>query len=150
MYLSPNLSIYLSTYPSTLSRIRELTCLPSIHSQGVKWLPVFSNRVFGITYVITMFVTVTVYVAMLTATLTLPTLSPTLNTLEELVRSDFSWGIQVSFFFYYCFVLFMFVFGWLVGCLIICLVVYCLIICLVLVYLFVGLFTRSCIIFFMF
>ncbi|XP_037793489.1 uncharacterized protein LOC119588952 [Penaeus monodon] len=79
--------------PPTLVK-SYLIIFAACFNQGVKWLPVFSNRVFGITYVITMFVTVTVYVAMLTATLTLPTLSPTLNTLEELVRSDFSWGIQ--------------------------------------------------------
>ncbi|XP_045127718.1 uncharacterized protein LOC123514136 [Portunus trituberculatus] len=34
------------------------------------------------------------YVAMLTASLALPPLSPTINTLQELVDSDFSWGIQ--------------------------------------------------------
>ncbi|ROT80665.1 hypothetical protein C7M84_000603 [Penaeus vannamei] len=79
--------------PPTLVK-SYLIIFAACFNQGVKWLPVLSNRVFGITYVITMFVTVTVYVAMLTATLTLPTLSPTLNTLEELVRSDFSWGIQ--------------------------------------------------------
>ncbi|XP_042863989.1 glutamate receptor ionotropic, kainate 2-like [Penaeus japonicus] len=79
--------------PPTLVK-SYLIIFAACFNQGVKWLPVFSNRVFGMTYVITMFVTVTVYVAMLTATLTLPTLSPTLNTLEELVQSDFSWGIQ--------------------------------------------------------
>lgn len=42
-------------------------------------------------------VSLTSYVAMLTASFTLPTLSPTLNTLQELLDSDFSWGIQVAF-----------------------------------------------------
>ncbi|KAK7077820.1 hypothetical protein SK128_007530 [Halocaridina rubra] len=66
------------------------TCL----NQSMKWMPISSTRVFVVTYVMSMFVAVTMYVAMLTASLTLPALSPTLNTLEELVKSDFTWGIQ--------------------------------------------------------
>ncbi|XP_045599811.1 glutamate receptor ionotropic, delta-1 isoform X2 [Procambarus clarkii] len=63
-------------------------------NQSVKWVSDPGARIFMMTYVLTMFVTVTVYVAMLTATLTLPALSPTLNFLQELIESDFTWGIQ--------------------------------------------------------
>ncbi|XP_068245259.1 LOW QUALITY PROTEIN: glutamate receptor U1-like [Palaemon carinicauda] len=63
-------------------------------NQSIKWLPIGSTRIFIGIYIFSMYVTVTMYIAMLTASLTLPTLSPTLNTLEKLVESDFSWGIQ--------------------------------------------------------
>ena len=33
------------------------------------------------------------YISTLTAFLTVPTLSPTLDSLQQLVKSDFSWGI---------------------------------------------------------
>ncbi|KAK8381599.1 hypothetical protein O3P69_018587 [Scylla paramamosain] len=63
-------------------------------SQGVRWVQRDGPRTFTALYVVAMYVAVTMYVAMLTASLTLPTLSPTLDTLQQLVHSDFSWGIQ--------------------------------------------------------
>ncbi|XP_076030916.1 putative glutamate receptor [Oratosquilla oratoria] len=63
-------------------------------NQGYRWSSLSSARVFIGAWVLYSVVVTTMYVAMLTASLTLPTLSPTLNTLEELIQSDFSWGIQ--------------------------------------------------------
>ncbi|XP_045603983.2 glutamate receptor ionotropic, delta-1-like [Procambarus clarkii] len=63
-------------------------------SQGFHWSEADGPRVLVVTWIIFSLVTLTSYVAMLTASFTLPTLSPTLNTLEQLVESDFSWGIQ--------------------------------------------------------
>ncbi|XP_064110307.1 probable glutamate receptor [Macrobrachium nipponense] len=79
--------------PPTLSAASFMTFATCIN-QSVNWMPIASTRIFIGAYAFSMFVAVTMYIAMLTASLTLPTLSPTLNTLEKLVESDFSWGIQ--------------------------------------------------------
>ncbi|XP_069942958.1 ionotropic receptor 21a-like [Cherax quadricarinatus] len=79
--------------PTTVVKA-SLVVFGACFNQNINWVSERSPRVFLLTFVLTMFVMVTVYVAMLTATLTLPALSPTLNSLEELVQSDFSWGIQ--------------------------------------------------------
>ncbi|KAG7153726.1 Ionotropic receptor 40a-like 4, partial [Homarus americanus] len=84
--------------PSPPSAIKaSLLVFGACFNQSVKWVSGLCPRMFIMTYVLTMFVAVTMYVAMLTATLTLPALSPTLNSLEELVQSDFSWGIQLVY-----------------------------------------------------
>ncbi|XP_042220292.1 uncharacterized protein LOC121865040 [Homarus americanus] len=63
-------------------------------SQSCRWSGENGPRVLVAAWLVFSMVTLTSYVAMLTASLTLPTLSPTLNSLEQLVESDFSWGIQ--------------------------------------------------------
>ncbi|XP_063598905.1 probable glutamate receptor [Penaeus indicus] len=63
-------------------------------SQSARWSVGNGPRMLVATWIIFSLVTLTSYVAMLTASFTLPTLSPTLNSLEELVESNFAWGIQ--------------------------------------------------------
>ncbi|XP_066985951.1 glutamate receptor U1-like [Macrobrachium rosenbergii] len=66
------------------------TCI----SQGTEWNTTNGSRVLITAWVLFSLVTVACYVAMLIACYTLPTLSPTLNSLQDLVDSGFSWGIQ--------------------------------------------------------
>ena len=66
------------------------------HSQSVNINSRDAPRLVAATWMLFSLVLLRSYVAMLIASFTLPPLSPTMNTLEELVESDFSWGLQVN------------------------------------------------------
>ncbi|XP_068223519.1 ionotropic receptor 21a-like [Palaemon carinicauda] len=80
-------------HPETLSNAM-LAVFGVCISQGGNWNTTNGSRVLIASWVLFALVTMVCYVAMLIACYTLPTLSPTLNSLQELVGSGFSWGIQ--------------------------------------------------------
>ncbi|KAG7170107.1 Ionotropic receptor 40a-like 5, partial [Homarus americanus] len=85
---------FCTTKPRPLNQV--LALIRPFQPLSCRWSGENGPRVLVAAWLVFSMVTLTSYVAMLTASLTLPTLSPTLNSLEQLVESDFSWGIQVA------------------------------------------------------
>ncbi|KAK7078940.1 hypothetical protein SK128_008809 [Halocaridina rubra] len=91
----PNFSSTGSRSKKSLSLAKAIMKIyGSLLSQSDPWNAGDGSRVLAAAWIIFSLVTMTSYVANLIASYTLPALSPTLNTLQELVDSDFSWGIQ--------------------------------------------------------
>lgn len=63
-------------------------------TQGRRWPPGTTLRLFSGFWLLFCLVVTVSYVSNLTAFLTVPALSPTVDTLEELVDSNFVWGIN--------------------------------------------------------
>ncbi|KAK4292077.1 hypothetical protein Pmani_035125 [Petrolisthes manimaculis] len=83
-----------STFRITSPGVALLDIVGACLTQSRRFERGWSSRVLAGSWILFSLVALTSYVAMLTASFTLPTLSPTLNSLQELVGSDFSWGIQ--------------------------------------------------------
>ncbi|XP_042231341.1 glutamate receptor ionotropic, delta-2-like isoform X3 [Homarus americanus] len=63
-------------------------------TQGRRWPSSSAVRVYSASWLLFCLVVTVSYVGNLTAFLTVPALSPTVDSLEELVNSDFVWGIN--------------------------------------------------------
>ncbi|XP_071527933.1 glutamate receptor ionotropic, delta-1-like [Panulirus ornatus] len=66
----------------------------SMFAQGRKWPSSTTVRLYSVFWLLFCLVVTVSYVSNLTAFLTVPALSPTVDTLEELVDSNFVWGIN--------------------------------------------------------